>query len=110
MKKIIALAGAPNCGKTTLFNLITKSRGEVGNRPGVTVEKKYGALRRDDRFAVVDLPGAYSLFSERPEERAAALFPLCPLSHAAQSSLFTHFLHRRFSEGRHGFSWSEFIF
>lgn len=74
MKKIIALAGAPNCGKTTLFNLITKSRGAVGNRPGVTVEKKYGALRRDDRFAVVDLPGAYSLFSERPEERAAGEF------------------------------------
>lgn len=76
MKKIIALAGAPNCGKTTLFNLITKSRGAVGNRPGVTVEKKYGALRRDDRFAVVDLPGAYSLFSERPEERAAGEFLL----------------------------------
>ena len=74
MKKIIALAGAPNCGKTTLFNLITKSRGAVGNRPGVTVENKYGALRRDDRFAVVALPGAYSLFSERPEERAAGEF------------------------------------
>ena len=74
MKKIIALAGAPNCGKTTLFNLITKSRGAVGNRPGVTVEKKYGALRQNNDFAVVDLPGAYSLFSERPEERAAGEF------------------------------------
>ena len=74
MKKIIALAGAPNCGKTTLFNLITKSRGAVGNRPGVTVEKKCGALRQNNDFAVVDLPGAYSLFSERPEERAAGEF------------------------------------
>lgn len=76
MKKIIALAGAPNCGKTTLFNLITKSRGAVGNRPGVTVEKKYGALRQNDDFAVVDLPGAYSLRSSSPEERAAGEFLL----------------------------------
>ena len=45
MKKIIALAGAPNCGKTTLFNLITKTHGAVGNRPGVTVEKKEGKLK-----------------------------------------------------------------
>ena len=74
MKKIIALAGAPNCGKTTLFNLITKSRGAVGNRPGVTVEKKYGALRANDGFAVVDLPGTYSLNSKSPEERAAGEF------------------------------------
>lgn len=74
MKKIIALAGAPNCGKTTLFNLITKSRGAVGNRPGVTVEKKYGALRQNDDFAVVDLPGTYSLRSNSPEERAAGEF------------------------------------
>ena len=76
MKKIIALAGAPNCGKTTLFNLITKSRGAVGNRPGVTVEKKYGALRQNDDFAVVDLPGTYSLRSNSPEERAAGEFLL----------------------------------
>ena len=55
MKKIIALAGAPNCGKTTLFNLITKTHGAVGNRPGVTVEKKYGVLRFDSDFVVADL-------------------------------------------------------
>ena len=74
MKKIIALAGTPNCGKTTLFNLITKSRGAVGNRPGVTVEKKYGALRQNPNFAVVDLPGTYSLSSQSPEERTAGEF------------------------------------
>lgn len=74
MRKIIALAGTPNCGKTTLFNLITKSRGAVGNRPGVTVEKKYGALRQNPNFAVVDLPGTYSLSSQSPEERTAGEF------------------------------------
>ena len=74
MKKIIALAGAPNCGKTTLFNLITKTHGAVGNRPGVTVEKKYGVLRFDSDFVVADLPGTYSLSSQSPEERAAGEF------------------------------------
>lgn len=76
MKKIIALAGAPNCGKTTLFNLITKTHGAVGNRPGVTVEKKYGVLRFDSDFVVADLPGTYSLSSQSPEERAAGEFIL----------------------------------
>ena len=76
MKKIIALAGAPNCGKTTLFNLITRTHGAVGNRPGVTVEKKYGVLRFDSDFVVADLPGTYSLSSQSPEERAAGEFIL----------------------------------
>ena len=74
MKKIIALAGTPNCGKTTLFNQISKSHGAVGNRPGVTVEKKYGALRSDPDFAVVDLPGTYSLASKKAEERLTGEF------------------------------------
>jgi ferrous iron transport protein B len=60
--KTIALCGNPNCGKTTLFNLLTGSRHEVGNWPGVTVEKKQGQFTHDNsQFNVVDLPGTYSL-------------------------------------------------
>jgi len=63
----IALCGNPNCGKTTLFNLLTGSRHEVGNWPGVTVEKKTGFLKSARKsnpnlnVQVVDLPGTYSL-------------------------------------------------
>lgn len=58
----IALCGNPNCGKTTLFNLLTGSRQEVGNWPGVTVEKKTGVFKYEgESFNVVDLPGTYSL-------------------------------------------------
>lgn len=58
----IALIGNPNCGKTTLFNVLTGSRQKVGNWPGVTVEKKFGYFRLDGREAeLVDLPGIYSL-------------------------------------------------
>ena len=58
----IALAGNPNCGKTTLFNALTGARQRVGNWPGVTVEKKTGEYRYQDRAVqVVDLPGTYSL-------------------------------------------------
>jgi len=60
MKKI-ALAGNPNCGKTTMFNALTGSRQYVGNWPGVTVEKKEGSLKKDHDVTVVDLPGIYSL-------------------------------------------------
>ena len=58
----LALIGNPNCGKTTLFNLLTGANQKVGNWPGVTVEKKFGTLHVD-RFAIelVDLPGIYSL-------------------------------------------------
>lgn len=57
----IALAGNPNCGKTTLFNALTGSNQYVGNWPGVTVEKKEGTARLGDReLTVVDLPGIYS--------------------------------------------------
>lgn len=58
----IALCGNPNCGKTTLFNLLTGSRQEVGNWPGVTVERKTGLFKHQgETFNVVDLPGTYSL-------------------------------------------------
>jgi len=60
----VALVGAPNCGKTALFNRLTGSRQKVANYPGVTVERKEGAFvgaRRDVLYRVIDLPGAYSL-------------------------------------------------
>ncbi len=58
----IALCGNPNCGKTTLFNLLTGARQEVGNWPGVTVEKKVGKFKVDEQtISIVDLPGTYSL-------------------------------------------------
>ena len=58
----IALIGNPNCGKTTLFNILTGSRQKVGNWPGVTVEKKFGYFRLQEReVELVDLPGIYSL-------------------------------------------------
>ena len=56
----IALAGNPNCGKTTLFNLLTGSNQYVGNWPGVTVEKKEGKLKKQDGVIVTDLPGINS--------------------------------------------------
>ena len=65
----IALAGNPNCGKTTLFNALTGSNQYVGNWPGVTVEKKEGTARlRDKTLTVVDLPGIYSLSPYSMEE------------------------------------------
>ena len=67
----IALAGNPNCGKTTLFNLLTGQNGYVGNWPGVTVEKKEARLARDKDVIVTDLPGIYSLSPYSPEERVS---------------------------------------
>lgn len=68
----IALAGNPNSGKTSLFNALTGARRNVGNYPGVTVEKKDGNFTYDDlRVEISDLPGAYSLTSFSPEERIA---------------------------------------
>jgi len=61
MKKV-ALIGNPNCGKTTLFNLLTGARQEVGNWPGVTIEKKFGYFQlQQNKIELVDLPGIYSL-------------------------------------------------
>ena len=64
----IALAGNPNCGKTTLFNLLTGSNQYVGNWPGVTVEKKEGKLKGHHDVIIQDLPGIYSLSPYSPEE------------------------------------------
>ena len=61
MSYTIALAGNPNCGKTTLFNDLTGSRQRVGNWPGVTVDKKEGTYRKDREISILDLPGTYSL-------------------------------------------------
>ncbi|MBQ7618942.1 MAG: ferrous iron transporter B, partial [Treponema sp.] len=67
----IALAGNPNCGKTTLFNVLTGSNQFVGNWPGVTVEKKEGKLKKHDGVIVTDLPGIYSLSPYTLEEVVA---------------------------------------
>ncbi|MDE7364469.1 MAG: ferrous iron transporter B [Ruminococcus sp.] len=71
MSMKIALAGNPNCGKTTLFNALTGSNQFVGNWPGVTVEKKEGRLKKHDGVIITDLPGIYSLSPYTLEEVVA---------------------------------------
>ena len=71
MSMTIALAGNPNCGKTTLFNALTGSNQFVGNWPGVTVEKKEGKLKKHDGVTIADLPGIYSLSPYTLEEVVA---------------------------------------
>ena len=71
MELRIALAGNPNCGKTTLFNALTGSNQFVGNWPGVTVEKKEGKLKKHDDVVITDLPGIYSLSPYTLEEVVA---------------------------------------
>ena len=76
MKKF-ALAGNPNCGKTTLFNLLTGSTAYVGNWPGVTVDKREGTYKRgEEPVSVVDLPGIYSLSPYTSEEVVSRNFIL----------------------------------
>ena len=76
MKKF-ALAGNPNCGKTTLFNLLTGSTAYVGNWPGVTVDKREGTYKRgEEPVDIVDLPGIYSLSPYTPEEVVSRNFIL----------------------------------
>ncbi|MDV3104305.1 ferrous iron transport protein B [Thermococcus waiotapuensis] len=75
--KVIALAGNPNVGKTTIFNALTGMRQHVGNWPGVTVEKKEGIFEYSgERFLVVDLPGTYSLTAHSADELVARNFLL----------------------------------
>src|SRR6188474_1000932 len=69
----IAIAGNPNCGKTTLFNLLTGLRQRTGNYPGVTVEKKVGRFHgsHGEPMDLLDLPGSYSLQVRSPDEAVA---------------------------------------
>jgi ferrous iron transport protein B len=74
-EKIIAIAGNPNTGKTTIFNALTGSRQKVGNWPGVTVEKKEGYyIYKGIKFNVVDLPGTYTLTGESEDQKIAIDF------------------------------------
>ncbi len=68
----IALCGNPNCGKTTLFNLLTGDNQQVGNWPGVTVERKTGRYVKDDTVTIADTPGAYSLSPYALDEQITA--------------------------------------
>lgn len=70
---VIALAGNPNCGKTTLFNALTGLRQKVGNYPGITVDRKIGRCHLPDGSdaEIIDLPGTYSLISRSPDEVVA---------------------------------------
>src|SRR5204863_4219804 len=70
---VVALAGNPNSGKTTIFNALTGLRQKVANYPGVTVEKKSGRCKVEAgvRADVIDLPGTYSLISRSPDETVA---------------------------------------
>jgi len=74
---LVALMGQPNCGKSTVFNMLTGMHQHVANFPGVTVEKKQGAFQAgESRVEVIDLPGTYSLTSYSQEERVARDFIL----------------------------------
>lgn len=70
MKKLIALIGSPNSGKTSLFNALTGAHQKVGNYPGVTVEKKIGEIKNlQSKFDIIDLPGLYSLDTRSLDEK-----------------------------------------
>jgi len=72
---IVAIAGNPNCGKTSIFNALTGSRHHVGNWPGVTVEKRSGRVEWEGLgLEIVDLPGTYSLSAQSEDERIAASY------------------------------------
>src|SRR5258707_9387516 len=69
----VAIAGNPNCGKSTIFNALTGLRQKVGNYPGVTVEKKTGRFfgSHGEAMELLDLPGSYSLQVRSPDEAVA---------------------------------------
>lgn len=72
MKKVILLAGQPNCGKSSIFNMLTGAKQHIANYPGITVEKKVGYYKyKNEEVEVVDLPGTYSLSSFTQEEVVA---------------------------------------
>ena len=85
MSRNLALIGNPNCGKTTLFNILTGSNQYVGNWAGVTVEKKAGKLKNTD-YNVVDLPGIYALSPYSIEEKVTQNFLLNENPDAAETS------------------------
>ena len=66
-----ALVGAPNCGKTVLFNGLTGAHAKVANYPGVTVDRREGTLLDDPAVHIIDLPGTYSLRTTSPDEAVA---------------------------------------
>lgn len=77
--RIVALAGVPNVGKSTVFNALTGLRQKVGNYPGITVDKKMGTLKvKDAKIEVVDLPGTYNLYP-RSEDEQVVFRVLCGL-------------------------------
>lgn len=76
-KILVALAGQPNCGKSTVFNVLSGASQHVANYPGVTVDKMTGGYRYNGyRVELVDLPGTYGLSSYSPEERVSRDFIL----------------------------------
>jgi len=73
----LALVGNPNCGKTSLFNVLTGSRQHVGNWPGVTVERKEGFVKYEDKdLRIIDLPGTYSFSASSEDEIIAVQYIL----------------------------------
>lgn len=98
----VALAGNPNCGKTTLFNALTGLRYKVANYPGVTVEKKEGTFKllNGTGINVIDLPGIYSLSGNSLDERIATQILLGEMGkkRPCQTSLFQSLMPPTWSE------------
>ena len=108
----IALAGNPNCGKTTLFNALTGANQFVGNWPGVTVEKKEGRLKGHRDVVIMDLPGIYSLSPYTLEEvvarnyliteRAGRHHQHCGRNQSGEKSVSVHPDHGTWHSGTYG--------